>query len=88
MPSPPLDVGIGVLEIGKTYPCMSEGVTVVIRERAFYDGEEMFVGWVTIPWGYGFFHFFELNGRDWTNNPNNPYAVDWPAHTAQGGWGG
>lgn len=73
----PLDVGIGKLVIGNTYPTMG-GDTVRIDSEASYDGEEFFVGLVSMRLGGQFWHFYEKNGRDWTNNPNNPYAVDWP----------
>lgn len=83
MPSPPPHVGIGDLAIGASYPCMN-GDMVRIVEQVEYDGETFFVGHVV---NGNFAHYFQLNGRDWTDNPNNPYAIDWPAIEIAKGWG-
>lgn len=83
MPTPPPHVGVGTLEIGKEYPCMN-GDTARIMEKVTYEGEDFFVGHIVTG---NFAHYFQMNGRDWTDNPNNPYAIDWPTVEIAKGWG-
>jgi hypothetical protein len=81
MPAPPPTIGVGKLEKGSTYPLI-DGGSVVITERINWEGEEYWAGFVTSATGMQFQHLYELNGRDWTDNPENPYAIDWDKHVA------
>jgi hypothetical protein len=95
-PAPPDNVGIGALAIGQTYPTMDGGSVKIVRQVT-HEGEEYLLGCVTTKHGSTVDHYYQMNGRDWTDNPNNIYAIDWPMHdarlnraleeAAESGWG-